>query len=225
MTEIKKRTKRKKVERKFLYSDADFMSKSRVKHKHFTNRLSHFTAFDADFDITYANNWFAKIEFCESITSDETTMYEMADIKDSLDKKVIELIAKVSELEFYVLKAFKDEPEVLHEFQFNKVNRLDQYSKDFIINVYLIQLIAQQDYLAELTTAGMPPTLLTELDTIKGEVAQMELAHEKFKRTRIKRTRLRIKDMNQLFDYYDTVRKAAQVIYTDNPIDAELFVI
>jgi hypothetical protein len=52
----------------------------------------------------------------------------------------------------------------------------------------------------------------------------MELTHEKFKRTRIKRTRLRIKDMNQLFDYYDNVRKAAQVIYSDNPIEAELFV-
>jgi hypothetical protein len=221
----KKKQIRKQEARKFLGTDAEFMSKSRVKHKHFTVKLPQFTAFDADFDITYANNWVAKIEFCESITSDKTTVNQLEIIKGNLDLKVSELTAKVNEVEFYALKAFKDEPGILHEFQFNKVNRPDQYSKDFIINVYVIHLIAQQDYLAELTTAGMPPSLLTELDTIKSEVSQLELEHEKFKRTRIKRTRLRIKDMNELFDYYDTVRRAAQIIFVDNPIEAELFVI
>jgi hypothetical protein len=223
MSEKQKRTNRKKAERKFNVSDPVFCAQSRVKHKLFSDRLADFNAFDADFDINYANNWFAKIEFCESITNDETTVDEMRIIKGDLDQKVIELIAKVNEVEFYALKAFKDDTEVLHEFQFNKVNRTEQYSFNFIAGVFTIYSFAGNEYNAELTSAGMPPTLLTELRALGEAVIRLEFDHEKFKRIRIRRTRLRIKDMNQLFDYRDAVRKAAQIIYADKPEISGMF--
>jgi hypothetical protein len=37
------------------------------------------------------------------------------------------------------------------------------------------------------------------------------------------RTRLRIKDMNALYDFYEKVRLAAQIIYADKPEVAGVF--
>ena len=225
MSEKQKRINRKKTERKFDGTDASFIAQSRVIHKLFLERMSQFTAFDADFDITYANNWLAKIEFCEAITTDETTMHEMAGIKEKRDKKVLEMIAKVSEVEFYAIKAFYEEPEVLHEFQFNKVSRLDQYSLNFIIDISTIRSLATDDYNTELTNAGMPPTLLPQIEVLFDELTAMEMYHEKFKRIRIKRTRLRIKDMNELYVQTFAVSTAASVIFASKPETAGMFVI
>jgi len=219
----RKRGNRKKKERKFSGIDADFLALSRVKHKLFTERLADFTAFDPDFDATYAANWFTKILFCEAITSDETTMREMASINDDLKRKVTETIAKLSKLEYYALEAFKDDTEILHEFQFNKVNSLYQYKVSFIIDAFIIHSLASEEYNVALTAVGMPATLLTEIRALLFEVGALELNHEKFKRIRIMRTRLRIKDMNELFDFYEKVRLAALIIYADKPEVAGVF--
>jgi hypothetical protein len=221
--DTKKKRNRKKQERKFLGNDADFLAFSRVKHKLFTDRLADFTAFDPDFDATYAANWLAKIKYCEAITSDETTMREMASVKSDLQQKVLEVIAHLSKLEYYALDAFKNDPEILHEFQFNKVNSLYQYKVSFIIDGFVIQSLAYNEYNAPLTAVGMPATLLIQLTNLLQEAATLEISHEKFKRIRIMRTRLRIKDMNALYDFYEKVRLAAQIIYADKPEVAGVF--
>jgi hypothetical protein len=84
-------------------------------------------------------------------------------------------------------------------------------------------LLAETDYNAELLAAGMPPAAPSELDTATEETAAFEIAHEKFKRTRIQRTRIRIKEMNQLFAINEEVRNAAQVIFADKPEVAGLW--
>ena len=218
-----KRKNRKKNERKFDMADADYLTFARAKHKHFTEHLADFTPFDNDLNAAYAANWFAKIEFCDALWPDTSTMHEMAGYKVALDNKITELIDKISVIEFYAEKAFKDDTEVLYEFQFNKVNRLAQYNVNFIINAHVIKLLAEDDYNAELLAAGMPPTAVTELDIVVGEAGACEIQHEKFKRTRIKRTRIRIKEMNKLFDMTEAVRKAANIIFAKKPEVAGLF--
>jgi len=147
----------------------------------------------------------------------------MGGIKAELQHKILELIAKLSKLEYYALEAFKNEPEILHEFQFNKVNALYQYKLGFFVDAFIIHSLANAEYNAALTAVGMPATLLTEIRTLIEAAAGLEISHEKFKRIRIMRTRLRIKDMNELYDFYEKVKLAAQIIYADKPIEAELF--
>lgn len=222
--ETKKRKYRKRTERKFDGSDAEYAAHSRVKLKHFTNHLPQFTTFDPDFDATYATNWLAKIEACEALTPDTSAMHEMAGYKVKLEKKVSELVSKISVIEFFATQAFENEPEVLYEFQFNKVNRPDQYNLGFIINAHVIKALADDDYNGELLVAGMQPTALTELEATLDETTSLEILHEKFKRTRIKHARIRVKEMNRLFDITDAVRKAANVIYVEKPETKRLFV-
>jgi hypothetical protein len=148
---------------------------------------------------------------------------EMASVKSDLQQKVLEVIAHLSKLEYYALDAFKNDPEILHEFQFNKVNSLYQYKVSFIIDGFVIQSLAYNEYNAPLTAVGMPATLLIQLTNLLQEAATLEISHEKFKRIRIMRTRLRIKDMNELFDFYEKVRLAALIIYADKPEVAGVF--
>jgi len=222
-SEIKKKRNRKKQERKFLISDADYLAYCRVRHKHFTEQLADFTALDPGLNIAFANTWFAKIEACEALPEDETTMHEMAGYREQLDKKITALIAKINIIEIFANIAFQAEPEVLYEFQFNRVNRPDQYNLNFIVNANVIKMLADVTYNAELTAAGMPPTAITDLENAVDEAASHEMYHEFFKRIRIQRTRIRIKEMNLLFDMTERVRKAALVIYADKPDDARLF--
>jgi len=221
--EKEKKKNRKKQERKFRDTDANYTSKSRSWQRHFTDRLALFTAFNPLFDITYANNWMAKIETCEGLLDDETIVDEMAGIMVKLNQHVVTLITHINALEFYAKRAFKDEPEILYEFQFNKVNRFEQYSLKFIVKVYVIMSLAEVDYNAELLAAGMPPNTLTDLETVLEEVTNHEIYHEKFKSIRIRRTRERIKEMNQLYEINEEVRQAAQVIFFSQPEVAGLF--
>jgi hypothetical protein len=218
-----KKKKRKKQERLFKCTDAYLLQQSRVKHAFLLEHIADFTAFDPLFDATYAANWLAAIEDGEGITNDETTMDESQGIAEDLKKAVEKLIACVADVEYYANKAFENDKEVLYEFAFQKVQRPEQYNLNFIINCMVIRMIAEDDYEVELQAAGMPPTLPDDLGSRIEDAAGHEVNHEKFKRTRIKRTRLRIKAYNEIYKTAEAVYNAAQVMYRENPTVSNLF--
>ncbi len=112
---------------------------------------------------------------------------------------------------------------MLYEFGLAKVQRPEQYNLEFIVNSAVIRMLAEDDYETELQAAGMPPSLPNDLNSLISETAALEVSHEKFKRTRIKRTRLRIKAYNDIFKTAEAVYNAAQVIYRENTTVRDLF--
>lgn len=222
-SENEKRKHRKKTLRLFNGSDADFIQSNHVLRKHFLNYLPDFISFDSSFDNPFAADWLALIDECESLPVDGTHLGEQEGISDIMKERLLLLIAKVAELEFFVHKAFPDDDDLHYEFQFNKVSRLDQYDVDFIVNCYVIRLLVINFYQAELLAVGMPPTFLDEFDVECEQTASTEILHALAKRIRIHRARIRVITLNRLYKKAELVKKAARVKFKAKPDVAGLF--
>jgi hypothetical protein len=221
--EPKKYKRRKKQERHFAGNDADYIQHSRVKLKHFAENMPQFTGFDTQFSPIFLAQWQSQIEQCEALPNHETTQDELTQHAFLRNDALTILLEKIKTIEYYAQKAYKDEPEALYELGFHKIKRPDQYTLDFIIHCLAIHQLAEEDYNAELLAAGMPPAAITELETAITEVARHEINHEKFKIIIMRRTRLRIKAMNQLHAINETVKSAAAVIFINNEATRGLF--
>jgi len=222
-TVTEKKKKRKKHERLFKCSDADFLQRSHVFRQHFLNNKADFVSFHASYNDPFAANWLAKIEAGEALPTDDNTLAELTIQKNNLDEAVERLIECIIDVEYFAEKAFADDKEVLHEFKFNQVNHPDYYNLQFIINCEVIYRLATEDYNAPLLAANMPPTLTTDLKNCLTETTEQEILHEKFKRTRLQRTRLRIKHYNEIYKMNEDVHNAAQCIYRLNDEVRDLF--
>jgi hypothetical protein len=219
--------KRKRIvkrERLFELPDARFLQRNHVLHQHFTNRLSAFVGFDPVFAPPFALNWKNAIEAAEVFPDDETTLDELQQLTDNLTTQRQQLVALLRDYEYYARKAFAATPAVLHEFQFEKIAALQQKPAALILAALVLVTIAETDYPTELTAAGLPPTLLSSIQLATKAVAGAEVQQEKFKRTRIKRTRLRIAALNAIYKTAQQVIAAANVIYRTDAENRSLFV-
>jgi len=218
-----KRKYRKKAFRLFKADDAAFIQSQHVMRKHFINYLPQFIAHDPIFDAPFATNWQTKITECEELPTDDTNTADQTGIASRLQASVATLVKAVSDIEYYANKAFAHKQEVLYEFQFNTVNRPDQYKLQFIVNCVVIRMLAEDDYEAELLAAGMPPALITNLDNAIDQTSSLEMAHEKMKRLRIKNARIRVEQLNNLYKISQQVTQAAAVIFFNKPEERALF--
>jgi hypothetical protein len=218
-----KRKYRKKLRRTFNETDSDFIQANHNLHKHFTDRIADFTAFDPVFDIAFATAWLEKIKECEEFPADDNNIGEQLIEKRKLTEALKPLIKKINDLEYYVTKAFPDDDEILYEFGFADVARPEQYSLQFIVNCMVIRMLADIHYQTQLLNVGMPLSLLQDLEDLIGEVAGHEMNHEMAKRVRIQRARNKIINLNKLHSFANTVKRAAKTIYYYNPEVAGVF--
>ena len=203
--------------------DPEFAEANRNVHAHFVKRIAAFTAFDANLDAAYAASWLNLIVKFENHPSDES-------MGDNVEVATEELVAQrkkcwkaVDDIEYYTKLAFPDDEEVYREFGFHKTRReRDRAVLKMVLNLFTMYRVAE-DYLPELTTAGMPAAVMTNFEIQEGLLAEREILQEYAKRLRIREFRKRVSLHNSLYKTYDRVRAAARVIYRNDPETRQLF--
>lgn len=214
--EIKKRKKRhQQLQRTFSSDDADFIAKNRVVRLIVLPELASFTALDPGINSAFTDAWLLNIETCEAHTTDSIVIHQVEEKTSELNKAVTDALKLVSELEYYVKKAFPSEPALWDEFGFAQRSRIQARTPGFILWLFTMQQIIN-DYEADLLAAGMPATFTTDYDIACGACAEAELKQEYAKRLRLRQTRLRVQQLNRLHTYLQRIQRAGAVIYHNN---------
>ncbi|MGE0634893.1 MAG: hypothetical protein AB7G44_13025 [Bacteroidia bacterium] len=208
--------------RDYTMEDAEFLSKARTKHAHFLNYLADFTAFDANLNAAYAADWALQIESCETHQNDETTLDQQQQYTEDLEKAKKQGFIAANDLEYYVKKAFRDEPRTQKEFGFNLIKQARARTLNQIMWMEVMRKIAQ-DYTAELTAVDMPASVISNLETAAHNIVQAEIEQEYYKRIRLRLTTQRMKKFNALYATCKLVNSAAQIVFFDKKEEAGLF--
>jgi len=209
-------TKRKRIrERHYEMDDAHFYERSRTLAELFKRNVANFTAFDFNLDMVYHANWMEQIKDCENHETDESAKDGLQQYTaDAEEARKAGFIA-TNGLQYYVEKAFPDNLRIMQEFGFTDRQKVRNLTIGSFIWMAVMREIAN-DYTTELTAAGMPGVVLADLSAAIGNLSAKELAQEIYKRKIIRLQRQRIEKVNKLYGYYQTVHRAAQVVFRDN---------
>lgn len=208
--------------RDFDIEDTLLIQRSRTIRGHFMNELTAFSTFDPDFNPTYAANWLLSIDECEAHPTDETTLDQQQQHTDDLEQAVKNGFDAANDLEFYVQKAFPDDPTYMEEFGFSERKKARSRTMNQIVWLLVMKEVAQ-DYVAELTAVNMPLSVITNLENTANILGDRELAQEYYKRIRKRLLRQRIQKYNKLYSFFTTVNKAAQIVFKDDAQRRGLF--
>lgn len=216
--EKKPRRKVKQAIRKgTIEADANFIQESRVFQKAFTERMADFLLKDPTLDAAFASAWLQQIEDTISHPTDEL-------MKDFIQEKIEHITAfinqamdYVTDLEYYVGKAFPDDERIPFEFAFDLIKKEAlNTSPKFLIHCHATIAIATE-YSTELLANNLPPNLISDFSTLLDASGVHYINLEIAKRHRIGATTKRVKLYNRLHYYWQKVHRAAPVVYKNQP--------
>lgn len=133
------------------------------------------------------------------------------------------VIGLVREVEYFVKRAFPNQPRKLLEFGFEQLykKRLTKFS-EMLIDCHVLQMLIDT-YSAPLLLAGMPATLPTTFESELDKLMKAVLTQERYKRHRILLTTQRITLFNELYTMHRQVAAAAQNVFANNKTIAAQF--
>ena len=204
-------------------TDAKLIELSRMWHKLFNNHLSEFENFDSALNAAFAAAWLAKVEEFLLHPTDETTVDLLQDKTQTVHEQTEVVIGLVREVEYFVKRAFPNQPRKLLEFGFELLykRRLSKFS-EMLIDCHVLQMMIDT-YSAPLLLAGMPATLPTTFESELDKLMKAVLTQERYKRQRILLTTQRITLFNELYSMHRQVAAAAQNVFANNKTIAAQF--
>ena len=208
--------------RDYEMEDNIILQKSSTLHALFEDNIAPFTAFDPDMDSTYAGNWKAQIELCQSDLPDETIVDQQTQRTAELEKAKTASLLAAEDLEYYVKKAFPGNKRIAKEFAFNKRSGLRAHTLNLISWLMVMKKVAD-DYSTQLATVNMPLAVLTGLEAAAQAVANKEIEQEYFKRKRLRFTRERMEKFNRLYAICKEVNDAAQSVFRNDHARWQMF--
>lgn len=198
-------------------TDANFIQESRVFRKMFTDRLADFTAKDPSLNSGFADEWLKTITLAEDQPTDELMKDKIQEKVDDIEEFTKQVLDYITDLEYYVGKAFPDDERIPYEFAFDLIKKETQNtSTKLLIHCYATITVAT-DYSTELLAANMPANLIADFSTFIDPGARLYMDLEVAKRYRIRATSERVKLYNQLHSFWLKVSRAAAVIYKNQP--------
>lgn len=206
-------TKRKRIrERLYSMEDAVFYERSRTLAELFKRNVAAFTAFDFNLDMAYHAEWLAQILICEKHETDESANDELQQRTADMEEARKACFVAANGLMYYVEKAFPDNARIMQEFGFTERKNVRNKSLSTVVWIIVMMVIAD-DYNTELTAAGMPASVITDLDNAQLALVPKEIQQEVWKRKIVRLQRQRIEQVNTLYGYYQRVHRAAQVVF------------
>ena len=204
-------------------NDSVFAEKQRTFRAHYLSHLSDFTAFEANLTNSYAAYWLQGIEGFEAHPTDEVMQDDIAIASEWLWEKRTTCWLAMSDLEYYVKRAFPDNKGKLREFGFPRTTiERDRYVVKLVLSVFTMLRVANH-YNTDLTAAGMPAGVITNLLNVANKLVNAEIEQEFAKRMRIAAAETRTGLYNAFFKLYTRLRDAAKVIYYKKPKTKQLW--
>jgi hypothetical protein len=204
-----------KVVRLYGGKDAEMIQKSRIRRENFLTDLEAFVEEDPDFDQPFSENWLSLIDECASFTTDKQAKAEQTAKTKVLLKLMQDSINESDRLERFVDKAFPGDKSVHNEFGFKKgLSKISQEEMmDYVKHLYE----TAKKYQTQLISSKYSSERIEALNTLYINLYTADTEQEEAKQGIPALTKDRIEKLNELWKISETVNKAANIIFKDNP--------
>ncbi|MBK8658624.1 MAG: hypothetical protein IPN22_07055 [Bacteroidetes bacterium] len=199
-------------------TDGELAQISRVWARIMEDDLPKFQALDPNFNAAFLVQWRQDAENIESITTN-SIMEALQQVKQQeLQQACKAFFACVNDLEFYVKKAFSQQPYMADEFGLHKLRTQDAKRgvREVVLGYACLKSVLH--YLAELTAAGMPATFPAQMEAALSQFTDAEVAHQYSLLESLRVTNRRIEAFNALFAKHQLVLSAAEVVFNGDDI-------
>ena len=218
-------TTKRKINRLYSTSDANMLEFANLIHQRYTNNLADFTAYDADLDVTVADDLMNEIQLAENFVSDD----QLIDVQADTTRNMLLQMETCKNyfqrhIVYFVKKAFPNRPEILNEFGANDYAR-DSRSQARMIQFMKKAYVTAQKYVTELTAANFTIALMDELNDITVELQTLNMTQEDAKDSRRTATGQRIVLLNNVWMSVQQIRRAAKAVYFDDYNKLQLFLL
>lgn len=205
--------------------DAHLIQDSYTWLKLFDQHLGRFSAFDAEFDGTFRDNWKAEIDGFEEFPTDETMLDDEQDKLQTLDEVRQKCFPLLNDVEWFVAKAFPGDERILKEFGFEQArNALRHKHPAQALLMVMMTGIVMHDYDTELAAAGMDLAATdARYDALIDDLVAAFFGYEYQKRLRLRAATGRVRSFNSLWDVHLAIRNLARLVFAADKVVARQF--
>ena len=198
--------------RAYKGSDDYMLETSNTLHSLFLANVADFTALDTTLTAAYGTTWLAAIDAAGTVVRD-------SQVKDILAQHTNDVLAqmelckiKYNEVKFFANKVFpKDKA---RQAEFGTDTYIDARRSQSKMISFLDEMHkACVKYQAQLIAGGLTALKITEIQTLRTNLQNLNTTQESYIKARPVLTQDRIIILNTCYDYTRTVIEAAQVIY------------
>jgi hypothetical protein len=203
----------------FNVPSGEMLQQSRAVRLIFEDDKTIFSAFDASFDDPFADDWLLSIEASEAYPSDEVREDEQR--QQTLD--VLEAMAEARKAyitsKYFIEKAFDKKPATRDSFGLDDYeNARDNQS---LMAAFLANLYAKcnnTDNKTALLAEGMTQPQIDNINDTYKTFVNFNQEQNKTINTTAEATDARNNQYNGTYDFWQKVNKASKVVFYDNPI-------
>ena len=208
-------SKRAEVTRKFRVPDDVMLQASRVMHGIFLEDKDTIINFDADFNTRFAENWNAKNKEALEISNDNYYIDKLTEYTAIVQGKMDRCRTAFQKMKYFIEKAFPNQTQIWNQFGFNDYNNVRKSEAHMIkfMGILHSTAIIHAD---TLIAAGFSRESIDEIEILQEELKNADYEQEMFKKKRSKITQDRVIILNECYEYMQKVSKAAKVIFADN---------
>ena len=204
-------------------TDGQLINKCRVWAKLLEEYLPQFNVLDSSFDAAYVSAWRSAVDSFENLPTNEYMEDLQLECMADIGKKHQAFSECITDLSYYVRKAFPERKRIEEEFGLHKLRTqaAQRGVRDVVIGFATSMRITY--YEPQLLAAGMPPTFLSVFDAALGALADAEVKHQYSLLESIRATNERIFAYNALYKTHRQVASAAEAVFDGDEIKINLF--
>jgi len=200
--------------RDFKIADDALLQYARVTKGFFVQDIAAFNDFDGEFNSQKVSDLEGWLEYVVT-NSDTFVMSEMASYTKAVHAQMEKCRSYYQQLRYFIDKAFKKNPVVYREFhipQYRQIRRSQLKLIRFMENIVTLVNKYRADFLAVGARANFLDTVIKEAQELK----VVEKDQETFKITRLLLTAERIKRLNKIWEFVQSVNRVSAFVFVED---------
>ncbi len=213
------------IARNFSIPDIDMLERAQVFHDTFANDIADFTAAFPHLAAPFNADFQTAIDAADAIPPGSVVDAEITVYTEQLDAKM-ELARKAMQKLFtYVKITFNSYAKLVQagKTTYEKVRRSQTGMKELLEQAH--DFTTETTVNAALLAAGYTAADVTQLQTLRNEIHELNKTQERLKRERIEKSQTRIIAMNTVWGFMEQINEASKVVYVDNPAKLTMYLL
>lgn len=207
----------------YTSSDAYMLETSRTIQKLFKADIALFTAFDSNFNLTYAQVWLDAIDEAENFGLNRVLNSQLSQLTVANNKQLKACKEYFSDVKYYFKKAFPYKIEILQSIGSKNYIWSSRTPERMIIFMQELHDTAEK-YKTPLINAGFTQANIDKIDALQLSLSKSNVAQENFKKDIPVKKVTRITLLNNCYEYFQLVAAAAQRVFKDDEVKRQQYV-
>lgn len=205
------------INRSYNLDDLEMLQKAQVFHDNYVEDEALFQAAFTKFGLTYAADFQTKIDDADAIPSGDEVEADIIYLTNQIEEKMVVARTAMQKLFTYVEVAFNDSG-MMQKFGrhlYERARGSHMKMKELLERGH--RKASDASYQADLLAAGYTAADITQLATLRDEIAALNVEQEDLKDDRGDKTQERITAYNAVWAYMEELNQASKVVFADNP--------